>query len=265
MRTGGRARQATGSRGMMAFMPTDHLTLAREALSRARSIAILTGAGISAESGIPTFRDALTGLWEQFKPEELATPAAFLANPKRVWEWYAWRREKVAGAKPNPGHTALAEIERKCIARDANFTLITQNVDGLHQVAGSRNVIELHGNICRVKCFDHHHAVASWSETGEIPPRCPQCGSMLRPDVVWFGEMLPDDALETAMQAARSCEVFLSVGTSTVVEPAASLPFVARQAGAMVIEINREPTPLTTVSQISLRGAAEEILPQLVP
>ena len=249
---------------MIAFMPTDHLTLAREALSRARSIAVLTGAGISAESGIPTFRDALTGLWEQFKPEELATPEAFLANPKLVWEWYAWRRRKVADAVPNPGHVALAELERRCIARDANFTLVTQNVDGLHQVAGSRNVIELHGNIRRVKCFDHHHPAASWSETGELPPRCAQCGSMLRPDVVWFGEMLPDDALETAMQAARHCDVFLSVGTSAVVEPAASLPLVARQSGAMVIEVNPQPTPLTAAAQISLRGAAGELLPQLV-
>jgi NAD-dependent deacetylase len=254
-----------GGRGIIAFMPTDHLTLAREALSRARATAILTGAGISAESGIPTFRDALTGLWKQFKPEELATAEAFLANPKRVWEWYAWRRAKVAEAMPNPGHTALAEIERKCIARDANFTLITQNVDGLHQAAGSRNVIELHGSIRRVKCYDHHHAVASWTETGETPPRCPQCGSLLRPDVVWFGETLPDDALETAMQAARSCDVFLSIGTSSVVEPAASLPIIARQSGAVVIEVNREPTPLTGAAQISLRGAAGEILPLLVP
>lgn len=253
-----------GSHGMIAAMPTDYLTLAREALSRARSIAILTGAGISAESGIPTFRDALTGLWEQFKPEELATAAAFLANPKRVWEWYAWRREKVVDAKPNAGHIALAELERKCIARDANFTLVTQNVDGLHQAAGNRNVVELHGNIRRVKCFDHHHAVESWTESGEIPPRCPRCGSLLRPDVVWFGEPLPEDALETAMQAARNCEVFLSVGTSALVEPAASLPLVARQAGAVVIEVNRESTPLTTAAQISLRGAAGDLLPQLV-
>jgi NAD-dependent deacetylase len=250
---------------MIASMPSDLITLAREALSRARSIAVLTGAGISAESGIPTFRDALTGLWERFKPEELATPEAFLASPKLVWDWYTWRREKVAEAVPNPGHVALAELERKCIARDANFTLITQNVDGLHQVAGSRNVIELHGNIRRVKCFDHHHPVESWAETGDVPPRCPQCGSMLRPDVVWFGESLPDDALDIGIKAARSCDVFLSVGTSALVEPAASLPFVARQSGAMVIEVNRELTPLTNAAQISLRGAAGVILPQIVP
>jgi NAD-dependent deacetylase len=246
-------------------MPSDHLSLSRDALSRAQSIAVLTGAGISAESGIPTFRDALTGLWEHFKPEELATPDAFLANPKLVWEWYAWRREKVADATPNPGHIALVELERKCIARDADFTLITQNVDGLHQVAGSRNVIELHGNIRRVKCFDHHHPAASWAGTGDMPPRCSQCGSMLRPDVVWFGESLPEDALEIAMKAARSCDVFLTVGTSTVVEPAASLPFVARQSGAMVIEVNPDSTPLTNAAQISLRGLAGVILPQIVP
>ena len=246
------------------MMSMTDLNLAREAISRARSIAILTGAGISAESGIPTFRDALSGLWERFKPEELATPEAFLANPKLVWEWYAGRRKRVAEALPNPGHVALAEIERKCIARDANFTLITQNVDGLHQAAGSRNVLELHGNIRRVKCFDHHHAIESWSETGELPPRCPHCNSQLRPDVVWFGEALADDVLEAAMRAARNCEVFISIGTSAVVEPAASLPLVARQAGAVLIEVNRESTPLTAAAQISLPGAAGEILPQLL-
>ena len=257
-------RRIVKGRGIITFMPADYLTLAREALSRARSITVLTGAGISAESGIPTFRDALSGLWERFKPEELATPEAFIANPRLVWDWYAWRREKAIDAMPNPGHDALAELERTCIARDANFTLVTQNVDGLHQAAGSRNVIELHGNIRRVKCFDHHHPADSWVETGTLPPHCPLCGSMLRPDVVWFGEMLPEDALEAAMQAARSCDVFLSVGTSALVEPAASLPFAARQAGAMVIEVNRESTPLTNAAQISLRGAAGVILPQLV-
>ena len=249
---------------MIAHMPNDHIALAREAISRATSIAVLTGAGISAESGIPTFRDALTGLWEKFKPEELATPEAFLANPNLVWDWYAWRRKKVAEARPNAGHTALMEIERKCIARDANFTLITQNVDGLHQAAGNRNVIELHGNIRRVKCFDHHHPAVSWVESGEMPPRCVVCGSMLRPDVVWFGEPLPEEAIENATAAASHCDVFLSIGTSTLVEPAASLPFVARQAGAMVIEVNPASTPLTAAAQISLRGLAGDILPQLV-
>ena len=249
---------------MIAHMSNDLIAIARAALSRATSVAILTGAGISAESGIPTFRDALTGLWENFKPEELATPEAFLANPKLVWDWYAWRREKVTEARPNPGHIALADLERKCIARDANFTLVTQNVDGLHQAAGNRNVIELHGNIRRVKCFDQHHVFESWTATGGDIPRCTQCGSMLRPDVVWFGEPLPEDALESAMQSARECDLFLCIGTSSVVEPAASLPFVARQAGAIVIEVNRDTTPLTAASQISLRGAAGVLLPQIV-
>ena len=244
----------------MAFQ---HLQLAREALQRARSLCVLTGAGISAESGIPTFRDALTGLWENFKPEELATPEAFLANPKLVWEWYAWRREKVAQAEPNAGHRALVELERRCVARDADFALVTQNVDGLHQQAGSRNVIELHGNIRRVKCFDQHHAASEWQDD-RIPPHCPQCDSLLRPDVVWFGESLPEEALASALRAARSCDVFLSVGTSTVVEPAASLPFIARQAGATVIEVNTDDTPLSNVAQISLRGTAGEMLPPLL-
>lgn len=257
-------RQIGNRHGMMAFMPNDYIHLAREALSRAKSIAVLTGAGISAESGIPTFRDALTGLWEKFTPEQLATPDAFLANPKLVWEWYQWRREKVADARPNPGHAALVDLERKCIARDANFTLITQNVDGLHQLAGNRNVIELHGNIRRVKCFDNHHPIEFWDATGEIPPRCPKCGSMLRPDVVWFGESLPEDALDAAMRAARNCDVFLSIGTSAVVEPAASMPYAARNTGAMVIEINSESTPLTGAAQISLRGMAGVLLPQIV-
>ena len=244
-------------------MTSDPISQAREYLLRAKSVAVLTGAGISAESGIPTFRDALTGLWEKFRPEELATPEAFLANPKLVWEWYAWRRDKVAEAKPNAGHRALAAIEQSCTARGAAFTLITQNVDGLHQMAQSRNVIELHGNIRRVKCFDHHHPAATWNRD-QSPPRCAYCDSLLRPDVVWFGEMLPPDALERAMQAARECEVFLCVGTSTVVEPAASLPFVAKQSGAMVIEVNPQCTPLTEYARFSLRGAAGEVLPTLI-
>ena len=237
---------------------------ARHALEHAASVAVLTGAGISAESGIPTFRDALTGLWANFRPEELATPEAFLANPKLVLDWYAWRRDKVTAAAPNAGHAALARLEQACEQRGAAFTLITQNVDGLHQAAASRHVIELHGNIRRVKCFDHHHPVDGWSDDA-VPPRCPQCGSLLRPDVVWFGEALPPAALDAATQAARDCDVFLSVGTSTVVVPAASLPFIARQSGACLIEINPQPTPLSTYAQFSLRGNAGTVLPTLCP
>lgn len=235
---------------------------ARELIEEATSLAVLTGAGISAESGIPTFRDALTGLWENFRPEELATPEAFAANPQLVWDWYAWRRAKVAEAVPNAGHRALVAIESACARRGADFTLITQNVDGLHRTAGSERVIELHGNIRRVKCFDRHHPVADWP-AGDGVPTCPRCGSLLRPDVVWFGESLPAEALAAAFAAARACEVFLCVGTSTVVEPAATLPFVALEAGARVIEVNTQPTPLSARASLSLRGGAGEILPHL--
>ena len=240
----------------------DDLARARDLLDHATSIAVLTGAGISAESGIPTFRDALSGLWENFRPEDLATPEAFEAHPKLVWDWYAWRRSAVAKAVPNAGHRALVDIERQCREHALDFTLVTQNVDGLHRVAGSHRVIELHGNIRRVKCFDRHHPVESWPEGDEVPA-CPHCGSLLRPDVVWFGENLPPDALAAAIAAARTCDVFLCVGTSTVVEPAASLPFLALEAGARVIEVNPQPTPLTRRATVSLAGAAGEILPLL--
>lgn len=241
---------------------TDDIARARDLLDHATSVAVLTGAGISAESGIPTFRDALTGLWENFRPEELATPEAFEANPRLVWDWYAWRREIVAKAAPNEGHRALAELERQCREHEVDFTLVTQNVDGLHREAGSRRVVELHGNIRRVKCFDRDHPVAAWPE-GEGVPACPRCGSLLRPDVVWFGESLPPEALAAAFAAARTCDVFLCVGTSTVVEPAATLPFIALESGARVIEVNPQPTPLSARASISLRGSAAEILPQL--
>src|SRR5215467_7745474 len=169
------------------------------ALEDARSVAVLTGAGVSAESGIATFRDAQTGLWARFDPRELATPSAFARNPKLVWDWYAWRREQVVTAQPNAGHRALAELER----RMPRFLLITQNVDGLHQRAGSRNVVELHGNIGRVKCSREGTLVERWDVSGDAVPRCAVCGALLRPDVVWFEEMLPTDALEQAEAAAR--------------------------------------------------------------
>jgi NAD-dependent deacetylase len=246
--------------------PIDQQSLARAraALAAARAVAVLTGAGISAESGIPTFRDALTGMWARFRPEDLATPEAFLRNPRRVWEWYACRREKVESVAPNPGHLALAALEEACARRGAEFTLITQNVDGLHHAAGSRQVHELHGNIRRVKCFDQGHRVASWSEGPENSPRCPLCGSMLRPDVVWFGEMLPQEELERAFQCASRCDVFLAIGTSGLVEPAASLPFVAMESGALVIEVNPLSTPLSTRASVALAGPAGAILPRLV-
>jgi len=230
------------------------------ALQRASRVAVLTGAGISAESGVPTFRDAQTGLWAKFKPEELATPEAFRRNPKMVWEWYEMRRQRVHTVAPNPGHFALAEIER----RVAEFALVTQNVDGLHQRAGSRRVIELHGNITRTKCFDEDVVVEGWEARGDVPPRCPRCGGWLRPDVVWFGEMLPPEAISAAEQASENCDVFFSVGTSTVVYPAAGLPFAALGAGAVVVEINPDETPLTRQASFVLRGPAGQVLPALV-
>lgn len=229
----------------------------------ARRIAVLTGAGISAESGVPTFREAQTGLWARYDPQELATPSAFLRNPGLVWEWYTWRRILVSKARPNPGHFALVEMERRVPV----FTLITQNVDGLHQRSGSGfrfDVNELHGNIQRTKCFKENRPVDSWQDGSEIPPHCPYCGDLLRPDVVWFGEPLPPDALNAACDAARLCDLFFSIGTSIMVEPAASLPFLALQAGTTVVEINPTATPLTHLAHYALRGPAGVLLPQLV-
>ena len=230
------------------------------ALRRARHVAVLTGSGISAESGVPTFRDAQTGLWSKYRPQDLATPEAFQRNPKLVWDWYAWRRELVSQAQPNAGHLALVELER----RRPQFSLITQNVDGLHQRAGSRNAIELHGNITRTKCFEEDILVERWMETDETPPRCPRCGGRLRPDVVWFGEALPPDAITRAFATSQSCDLFFSIGTSTLVHPAASLPFEALQHEATVVEINPDPTPLTARAHHTLRGPAGEVLPVLL-
>lgn len=231
-----------------------------ELLRQAQRVAVLTGAGISAESGVPTFRDAQTGLWAQYEAEELATPHAFRRNPRLVWEWYAWRRELVSKAVPNAGHVALAQLARQV----PSLTLITQNVDGLHQQAGSQRVIELHGNIHRSKCFADGRSVSSWPDTTEIPPPCPHCGAFLRPDVVWFGESLPPEALQTALTAAETCDLFLSVGTSALVQPAASLPLVARRHGATVAEINLEPTPLTGEVDVAWHGPAGQLLPALL-
>jgi len=229
-----------------------------ERIAAARRVAVLTGAGISAESGIPTFRDALTGLWANYDPQELATPEGFARNPKLVWEWYAERRARIAGVAPNPGHAALAALEK----RFERFTLVTQNIDSLHQRAGSREVVELHGNIARVKCSVEQAVVSPIPEDAS-PPRC-HCGAYLRPDVVWFGEMLPADALARAEEAAEHCEGFLSIGTSAQVYPAAELPLRALSAGATVIEINPERTALTRHAQFSLQGPAGAILPQLL-
>ncbi|MBM3748780.1 MAG: NAD-dependent deacylase [Acidobacteria bacterium] len=232
---------------------------ARAWLQAASSVAVLTGAGISAESGIPTFRGA-GGLWRQYRPEELATPEAFQRDPRLVWEWYDWRRGLIAAASPNPGHHALAELEQ----RVADFTLITQNVDGLHDRAGSRNLLKLHGDIWTLRCLGcGREQRDERTPLPELPPRC-DCAGLLRPGVVWFGEALPPRVWEAAGQAAASAEVFLVVGTSAVVYPAAGLTWTAKAAGARVIEVNPEETPFSAHVDCSLRGPAGVLLPQLL-
>lgn len=228
-----------------------------QSLREARRIVALNGAGISAESGLATFRDAQTGLWSKFKPEELATAEAFQRDPKFVQSWYAWRRENALKAEPNAGHLALAEMEK----RAPEFLLVTQNVDGLHARAGNKRIVELHGNIHRFRCFENDCATDNFNREEQ---RCRSCGGPLRPDVVWFGEMLPVDAIETAIDAVETCDVFFSIGTSSLVYPAADLWRRAKDAGAIVIEINKDPTPLTPLADYSFLGKAGEVLPALV-
>lgn len=242
----------------MTATPFDPALLA--ALADARHVAVLTGAGISAESGIPTFRDPQDGLWSRFRPEDLATRAAFARDPKLVWSWYEWRRSLVGGAGPNDAHRALVTLA----ARVPRLTLVTQNVDNLHHEAGSTDVIELHGNIRRNKCFDAERGKPGECATGADAPRCTTCGGFVRPDVVWFGEGLPTEALARAEAAAKECDLFFVIGTSVAVFPAAALPGLALQAGKPVIEINREPTALSRATPFSLRGKAGEILPALI-
>lgn len=233
-----------------------------ERLARARSVAVLTGAGISAESGVPTFRDP-GGLWERFRPEELANVQAFLRNPDLVQRWYAYRRRLVREVEPNPGHYALVELERMV----PDFTLITQNVDNLHRRAGSQRVVELHGNLLRSYCIDCGRPadeVDLEAAAEGKPVRCPACGGLIRPDVVWFGELLPEEALAEAYAACERAEVFLSVGTSAVVYPAAGLPLEAKRAGAYVAEINLQPSAIADQVDALLLGKAGEILPALV-
>lgn len=229
-------------------------------LTSATRIAVLTGAGVSQESGLRTFRDTQAGLWAQYKPEDLASPEAFARDPKLVWDWYAWRREAVKGVRPNPGHYALVELEQKV----SEFMLITQNVDGLHRFAGNKNVLELHGNIQRVRCADCGTFAEIWGDDTESVPTCAACGGLLRPDVVWFGETLPRAELESAVLAARASQVFFSIGTSGVVQPAASLAHAARNNGSVVVEINAESTPLTPKVDFAFHGKSGEILPALV-
>ena len=228
------------------------------ALRDARHVCALTGAGISAESGVPTFRDAQQGLWARYDPHELATPEAFERNPELIWEWYRWRRDLVAKAQPNPGHYALAQLAQ-IVPR---LTLITQNVDGLHQRAGSVDVIEFHGNLFDDRCHSEG-CVVEHEQTSAVPV-CPNCGARLRPGVVWFGEAIPERALDTSFAAAADCDVFLSIGTSSLVYPAAGLADVALEHDAVTAEINPNPTMQAAGFHFVIASEAGVALPELV-
>jgi NAD-dependent deacetylase len=229
------------------------------ALRDAQRVCVLTGSGVSAESGVPTFREARTGLWDQYDPHQLATPDAFQRDPALVWRWYRWRRDLVTGVEPNPGHHALVRLAGLVPA----LTIITQNVDGLHQRAGSDGVIEFHGNLFDNRCFDEGCIVDDADMSVEVP-LCPGCGGMLRPGVVWFGESIPEPAMQEAAAAVSGCDLFFSIGTSALVWPAAGLADAARQQGASVVEINLDATPLSSQTSFCLQGKSGEVLPELV-
>ena len=260
---------ASGPAGEVAAERSGDLDRAAKAIAGAHRLVALTGAGISAESGVPTFRGP-GGLWRQFRPEDLANLDAFNRNPALVWEWYLWRRQRIAEVRPNPGHDCLARLERRL----PMLTLVTQNVDGLHRQAGSARIVELHGNIWRSVCAARCGVVVDaspWTNRSEPAllapapqqvPRC-ACGSMMRPDVVWFGESLDAEVLGDAIDAAEAADVMLVIGTSGLVYPAAGLPDLARRGGATIIEINVEPTPLSDSADIVLRGPSGVVLPAL--
>jgi NAD-dependent deacetylase len=236
-------------------------------LLKFKRLVISTGAGVSKESGIPTFRDALHGIWANYDPQQLATPQGFRRNPKLVWDWYQERRAMMAGIQPNPGHVALAELERYL----AHVVVITQNIDGLHHQAGSTDVVTLHGDITRDKCFNNCRGDPTLVNIDELdwdrnagPPKCPYCGAWVRPDVVWYHELLPPGALERASELSQTADVMLVIGTSGTVQPAASLPFLAKRHGAKVIEINPEMTPITTICDWHLSGLSGQIMPRII-
>ena len=238
------------------------------ALRKATRIVILSGAGVSAESGIPTFRDKQTGLWEKFDAAELATPYAFERDSALVWGWYEWRRAAVLNAQPNPAHRAIAAMANHV----QQFALITQNVDDLHERAGSRNVLHLHGELSRPYCENCRQPYAHPTEIPQLPPagaridppRCASCGAKIRPGVVWFGERIPNDVWDSARDAAKHCDLFLVCGTASVVQPAASLTDIAADAGATTIQVNPNPTDIDGSVTFNLPGLAGTILPRLV-
>ncbi len=242
------------------------LTAARY-VKAADSILVFTGAGISAESGIPTFREAQSGLWAKYNPQELASPQGFNQDPYRVLSWYQWRLGLIQNSEPNPGHRALLTLEEYCKSRGKDFYLITQNVDGLHIKAGSSQVIELHGNIFRLRCdscSQPSNLNLSKHDLDQNLPRCALCAGLLRPDVVWFGEGLPGESLDLAWKKTASCDLFFSIGTSTVVQPAASLPFLAVENEAFLIEINPESTPVSKAAQMHVSSLSGEFLPEMI-
>jgi len=236
---------------------TDTVRAVRDRLQSARRITVLTGAGVSAASGVPTFRGA-SGLWKNHQAQQLATPEAFARDPQLVWEWYAWRRQVISECAPNPAHTTIARWSQR-----AGFTLITQNVDGLHERAGTRNVVRYHGSIWTLRCWKGCGA-PDWEDLSvplaPLPPRCPACGSLARPGVVWFGEAIPAAAAQAALQAME-CDVFLSVGTSSVVYPAAGLLATAKARGAFTVEVNPQATG--TAVDAAIAAPAELVLPDL--
>jgi len=229
-----------------------------EHLKAAGSVVVITGSGISAESGVPTFRGE-EGLWKNFRAEELATPQAFHSDPRLVWEWYDWRRSLIGKAKPNPAHEVIAQMEEHY----PSFLLITQNVDGLHRKAGSKKLVEIHGNIWQVRCTADSKEYFNYDvPIDSLPPKC-ECGALLRPSVVWFGESLPVNALNKALEHIQDCDVLLTVGTSGVVHPVAAFPGMAKSYGAKVIELNMEETPISQIADLTLLGKAGEILPEI--
>ena len=240
---------------------------AADLIRSSTQIAVLTGAGVSKESGVPTFRDAVDGLWAKYDPQQLATPQAFRANSKLVWDWYTFRREMMGDAQPNSGHFALAELEK----RYPTMEIITQNIDDLHEQAGSKNMIHLHGNIAQNKCFENCQGnptliditTLEWEEDAGPPP-CPYCGAWVRPNVVWFHEMLPEGQLEAAMLASENCDVMLVIGTSGLVSPASYLPSRAQETGAKIIEFNPDYSMITRIADIKLKGPSGEMLPRVV-
>lgn len=247
-------------------MPIDlDIRSAANHIRGSQRLTVLTGAGVSKESGVPTFRDALDGLWARYDPTQLANANAFRQNPKLVWDFYQYRREIMKPAKPNPGHFALAELER----RFPQMQIITQNVDDLHEQAGSKNVIRLHGRISANKCFancqgDPTPVEVETLESNEDAPFCPHCAAPVRPDVVWFGEMLPSEPLQAAISACEGTDVMLVVGTSGVVRPAADMPLYAKQRGATLIEINPVESEITPAADLWLAGPSGEILPRVL-